>query len=232
MPRHRDDDQHDRLRQTIKEAARRQMAEYGTAGITVRGIAREMDLSAPALYRYFPSLDALITDLILDGFNALADALEQARDALAGASLYAQMEAVMLAYRAWALDHPVDFQLIYGNPIPGYAAPGEITVPAAQRTLVVIVGLMAAALAQGELIPDPGYEVVPPEIEAHLQHLVERDGYDVPVLALYLSIVGWPVIHGLIMLELFDHLPPVVGNPDAFYRVQIRDLFRKLGLKP
>jgi len=52
------------------------------------------------------------------------------------------------------------------------------------------------------------------------------------VLALYLAVVGWPVIHGLIMLEMFDHLPPVVGDPAVFYQAQVRDLFQRIGLKP
>ena len=37
----------------IKVVARQQMAEHGTAGLSLRGIAREMGITAPAIYNYF-----------------------------------------------------------------------------------------------------------------------------------------------------------------------------------
>ena len=65
----------------IKAVARQQMAEHGTAGLSLRGIAREMGITAPAIYNYFPRLDDLITALIVDAFTALADAMEAAEAA-------------------------------------------------------------------------------------------------------------------------------------------------------
>ena len=53
----------------IKAVARQQMAEYGTAGLSLRGIGRAMGITAPAIYNYFPRLDDLITALIVDAFN-------------------------------------------------------------------------------------------------------------------------------------------------------------------
>ena len=117
----------------IKAVAQQQMAEHGTAGLSLRGIAREMGITAPAIYNYFPRLDDLITALIVDAFTALADAIEAAESAVESEACGPKILASCLAYREWAIAHPVDFQLIYGNPIPGYVAPAEMTVPLARR---------------------------------------------------------------------------------------------------
>lgn len=51
----------------------------------------------------------------------------------------------------------------------------------------------------------------------------------IPPLPLYLTIVGWSRIHGIIMLELFNHLQPVVGDVSAFYRAEVENLLKALG---
>src|SRR3954454_14822783 len=143
MPPTRREQQYAATSAEIKDIARRLMAEHGTAGLSIREVAREMRMTAPALYHYFANRDALITALILDAFNALADALEQARADAATYTPVQQLKAVLIGYRAWALAHPIDFQLIYGNPIPGYEARREVTVPAVARGFQVIIELMA-----------------------------------------------------------------------------------------
>lgn len=66
----------ERLRETtsqeIKELARKQMNEDGGASaISIRGIAASMGMTAPAIYRYFPLRDDLITALIVDAYTSL-----------------------------------------------------------------------------------------------------------------------------------------------------------------
>jgi Tetracyclin repressor-like, C-terminal domain len=110
-------------------------------------------------------------------------------------------------------------------------APREVTLPAVVRGFRLIVGLITEAVKGGEWMPLPQYKSVPAELGAHLAAMVERDGYDVSLLALYLAVVGWSRIHGIIMLELFDHIQPVVGDSDAFYRVQVEDMLREMGIR-
>ena len=95
----------------IKAAARQQMAEHGTAGLSLRGIARELGITAPAIYNYFPRLEDLITALIVDTFSALAEAMEAAEAAVPSDRPYDKIMALCLAYRQWAVEHPVDFQM-------------------------------------------------------------------------------------------------------------------------
>ncbi len=224
MPRTRDAELHEATRTRILDTARRQMAENGTAGVGLRAIARELDVSAPAIYRYFASLDELITALIVDAFTALAVALETARDQAAAKSTWEQLVDVLLAYRGWAVAHPIDFQLIYGNPIPGYVAPREVTVPLVVRGFAVIVGLLAEMLQSGSYKPRPPYDAVPEPIGSHVREMIARDEYPISEIPFYMGVVGWTQLHGVIMLELYNHLGPTIGNVDVYYRAQIDNL--------
>lgn len=230
MPPTRREQQYAATSAEIKDMARRLMAEQGTASLSIREIAREMRMTAPALYHYFANRDALITALIVDAFNALADALEQARADTAMYTPAQQLKAVLIGYRAWALAHPIDFQLIYGNPIPGYHAPREITLPAVIRGFRVILELIEAALEGGSPMLSCEQHAVPPELGPHFAALIEHEGYSASPLALYLAAVGWPLLHGIITLELFNHIQALVGDTDTFYRIQIDSFLRSLGL--
>jgi hypothetical protein len=134
------------------------------------------------------------------------------------------MRAGLLAYRQWALEHRVDFELIFGNPIPGYHAPAELTLPAARRNMETFVGITSRALHTGTAHPRPEFSDVPPALHATF-------GQRSPHLtALYIAMHGWARIHGLIMLELFEHSTPVVGDAETFYHHEIEMLLRDAGL--
>jgi AcrR family transcriptional regulator len=217
----------------IKNIARQQMAQNGTAGISLRAIAREMGVTAPAIYNYFSRLEDLITALIVDAFNGLGDAVQNATNAETTPS--AQFKAGALAYRQWALDHPADFQLIYGNPIPGYEAPAAVTVPLATRPLVTFYTTMFNAWQAGEVTIPQLYSTIPPTVKQFMRDFIERDVPQVataPTELFYLLHVAWSRIHGMVMLELFDHSPPSLGDPTAFYVHEVDVFLHELGLKP
>jgi len=229
MAQTRKERQHAAIREEIKETARRLMEEHGTEGITTRLIAREMGLTAPALYHYYASRDHLITALIVDAFNALADTLQEVCEQASEERPDEQLRRALLAYRHWALAHPADFQLIYGNPIPGYEAPREVTVPAAVRGFRVLSPLVEKLLEKAPGSHSPEYSSIAPEVHAFLREQIVREGYHVSPQALYLTIVGWARIHGIIMLELFHHLQPTIGDVDAFYRSEVEILLKHIG---
>lgn len=225
----------ERLRQAARSeilaTARRQMAATGAAALSLRAIAREMGLTAPALYRYFQSRDDLVTALIMEAYHALADALEAARDAQPVHDHGARLVATTAAYREWALARVADFALIFGTPIPGYEAPRELTVPAAARSFQVFAGVIADAIRAGALVPPPEYQRFPPAVHEALAVMRQTEGYEVPLEALYLTASGWAQIHGLITLELFGHIEPVVSDTAAFYRYEIQNMMKHMGLK-
>lgn len=132
----------------IKEVALDLLAAGDVAGITLRGIAREMGMTAAALYGYFDTRDDLLATLAADTYNRLADQQEAARDALPEDATAARLLAVAGTFREWARTHPAEFRLTYGDSSPGYAPTADIVVAAARRCCMILLGLVDAAWPQ------------------------------------------------------------------------------------
>ncbi len=218
----------------IKAVARRQMSEHGTAGLSLRAIARELGITAPAIYNYFPRLEDLITTLIVDAFTALAVAMETAgaEARTEGAGLWETFTRITRAYRAWAVAHPTDFQLIYGNPIPGYHAPTDLTGPLAQRPFAQLFDLLQAGWRSGQISLPEEYQPVPPALAGHIRAYRTKSGLDLPEVLICVLLSGWARIHGQVMLELFHHSQPFIGDPGLFYELELSAYLRRLGLPP
>ena len=113
----------------IKQLALTQLAESGASALSLRAIARELNLVSSAIYRYYPSRDELITALILDAYGDLAACLEAAA-AGPRRGPRRRWTDTCAAMRAWAVAEPHRWALIYGSTIPGYAAPRDTIEPA------------------------------------------------------------------------------------------------------
>src|SRR5512134_3230876 len=105
------------LQEAIRDTAWKQIAEFGAASLSLRAIARELKISAPAIYNYFPDRHALVTALIIDAFTSFGDWQIEARDSISADDPAERMKAIGLAYRAWAHKYPQRYQLIFGTPI-------------------------------------------------------------------------------------------------------------------
>lgn len=212
----------------IKRVARQQMSTHGTAGLSLRAIARELNITAPAIYNYFPRLEDLITALIVDAFNALADHMHAAADAPPAEDTVNRVRAFMLAYREWALQNPTDFQLIYGNPIPGYAAPVEVTAPLARRPFVKLFEIMREAISQETAVNVPPTADISDTVREVISGWNADFAFDLPAPLLHRMIGAWARIHGLVMLELFHHLGPIVGDTAAFYADEVERMLGEM----
>ena len=217
--------------QQIEDTARRLMAVHGTAGLTLRGIARQLGVTAPAIYNYYPRLENLITALITSAFTSLAEAMEAADARSADANAFDRILAMCLAYRQWAIVHPTDFQLIYGNPIPGYSAPTEITIPLARRPFLGLFSRFLEAYRAGDLVIPAEYQVVPGSVQRAIDAWRQESGMVIPEPLLCVLMSGWARIHGLVMLELFHHIQPLVGEGADFYRHEVEGMLKHLGLQ-
>ncbi len=224
--------------QDIKTIALRQMVEQGTAAVSLRAIAREIAMSPAALYRYYASRDDLITALILDSYTNLGQALQTSYNLLLGEPPPAQILGMTRAYRNWALEHPIEYQLIFGNPIPGYSAPMEVTQPAAQRAFIPLAQLLLTLWQEKSIHVPEMYEHIPETIQPHLEtwgsfFLISSFTGDAcrfyPLL--YLGVILWTRLHGLVTLELFHQLTPMVGDPAAMFEHECRQMIYQLGIK-
>ena len=208
------------------------MAEHGAAALSLRAIARQMGLTAPALYRYFGDRDALVTALIVEAFNALADSLTAAGEAPAGASLAARLWAIGLAYRDWALAHPQDYLLIFGTPIPGYHAPAEITGPAAKRSFDVLVAALQSLRGGRRPRLSRAFQSAPAGLQAQVEAWRQRYGYALGGEGLLFALETWTRMHGLVSLELVGQIEPFFGEAGELYRLEIRKILEEAGLRP
>jgi AcrR family transcriptional regulator len=207
------------LPEEIKATAWRLIAVDGAASLSLRAIARELKITAPAIYNYYPRRDDLVTQLISDAYLSMGD---RQHAALADISLQdhaGRLRQLGLAYRQWALDYPERYQLIFGTPIPGYVAPMAKTLPAAARSLGALVsvveGLRTAGKLKDEGLPEvmPGYE----EIFA----VWKSYGGEVDTLSLTAAILIWCRVHGLVSLEISGNLPPYGVSGEAFYLYEL-----------
>ncbi len=211
----------------IKQTARQQMAAQGAASLSLRAIAREMGMTAPALYRYFASRDDLVTALIVDAYNSLTAALVASQES-AEESYAERVMASARAYRSWALAHPEEYSLIFGTPIPNYHAPMESTAPAATGSMSVLLNVLDAAWQNGALKT----EGVLSSTSEMIQGWVEKFSYTGSPVVIHLAMASWVQIHGIVSLELYGHLSaiPEEVRIDTFFETEIQAMIARMGL--
>ncbi|WP_069165552.1 TetR/AcrR family transcriptional regulator [Nocardia altamirensis] len=214
----------------IKSIALRLLAEGGPDAISLRAIAREMGMTAGALYGYYATRDDLISTLISDVYTALVDRVEAARDAVPEADPAGRIIAWGETVRAWAVAAPAEFRLIYGDPVLGYRPPpGGPAATAALRACTGLVGLAVAAWPQAAELQTIG-QTTWSDFDADLVAHVRADFPDLPPAALALALRMWGRMHGLIALEVYGHLRPQAQDPAKLYHAEMLDLVRSLGL--
>ncbi|MFE2143716.1 TetR/AcrR family transcriptional regulator [Streptomyces sp. NPDC059456] len=211
----------------IKDEARRMLAAEGAAKLSLRAVARELGMVSSALYRYFPSRDDLLTALIVDAYDSVGAAAERAdADALAaGAAPRARWTAVCEAVRAWALEHPHEYSLIYGSPVPGYSAPMD-TVGPASRVANVLIGILRAAHAGRGLALPP----LPAALRPEAVRMTEDFAVGLPPEVTAALVAAWAHLVGLISFELFGQFNRVVEDRDAFFAHAAGQLAHTVGL--
>src|SRR6266540_3123981 len=139
------------LQEVIKETAWKQIAEFGAPALSLRAIARELKITAPAIYNYFPDRDALVTALIIDAFTSFGDSQLEARDSVPEEDQVGRFRAIGIAYRNWAHTYPQRYQLIFGTPIPGYEAPLMEVLPSSARSISALVSVVEHIRTSGRL---------------------------------------------------------------------------------
>ncbi|WFB06410.1 TetR/AcrR family transcriptional regulator [Streptomyces sp. LX-29] len=213
----------------IKEEARRQLAEQGAAKLSLRAVARELGMVSSALYRYFPSRDDLLTALIVDAYDAIGAAAEAAAAEAAGGAPLERWTAVCRAVRGWALAHPHEYALIYGSPVPGYAAPRDTVVPAS-RVGLTLLGVARDAHAAGALrVPDPA--ALPEGVLGDARRLARTlEAEDLPEAAFAGFVAAWAQLFGLISFELFGQFTNVVDAREDFFAHAAAGLAHTAGL--
>ena len=217
------------LTREIADVARRHLASQGAAALSLRAVARELGMASSAVYRYFPSRDDLLTALIVDAYDALGDATEQADAAHPRDDLRGRWRAACSAVRGWALAHPHEYALVYGSPVPGYAAP-RTTVGPASRVGEVLCRIVADGVAAGTV--DTERDGTGADLALH-PGIAARMG--LPDLSPSTSlaaraIFAWTALFGMIGFELFGHTRNVVDDHRAYFDDAVDRLAASFGV--
>ena len=240
----------------IKAVARRHLETDG-ANLSLRAVARDMGMVSSALYRYFASRDELLTALILDAYNALGEAAEAADAAVTDRSqLRARWLATARGIRGWALRTPAEYALLFGTPVPGYAAPAD-TITAAARTPVVLIRILADGFASGALTGESALRIGAPAggpgalaaagparrpqaagLAARLADAVRADlsrargdiAPELPDELMLAGITSWVQLFGMVSFELSGQFNNVIEARAEFFGLQMEVMADLIGL--
>jgi AcrR family transcriptional regulator len=218
----------DELTREIKDAARRQLAEVGSGGLSLRAVARELGMVSSAVYRYFPSRDELLTALIVDAYDAVGAAVERAEASVRRDDFGGRWLAASVAMREWAVANPQEYALIFGSPVLGYRAPTTTIDPAA-RVPILLLTILSDAAAAGRSAPAAGRSI-PRVIRADLKALRDTIAPGLTDEQLARAVMGWTQLVGSISFELFGHLNNVFHDYEAYFAFQLRGVADDLGL--
>jgi AcrR family transcriptional regulator len=214
----------------IKAVARRHLETDG-ANLSLRAVARDMGMVSSALYRYFASRDELLTALILDAYNNLGATVEAADAAVTDrADLRGRWLTAARAIRSWALAKPAEYALLFGSPVPGYAAPQD-TIAAAARTSLVLTRILADGHASGALTTGNASNVqLPGAVRADLAAVARQIAPGLPEELLLLGMTGWLNLFGTVSFELFGQLNNVIEARAQFFDQQMELMADLMGI--
>src|SRR6266498_4065757 len=213
------------LQDAIKETAWKQIAQFGAPALSLRAIARELKISAPAIYNYFSDRDALVTALIIDAFTSFGDSQLQARDSVPAEDLDGRFRAIGVAYRKWAHAYPQRYQLIFGTPIPEYEAPIDKVFPSSARSIMALFSVVESFRAAGKLTVD-SFPPVKEEYQSQYEMWETQVG-EVHPISVFVAMIIWARVHGIVSLEIQGNLPPFGESGDELYLYEIDSIAKQ-----
>lgn len=219
----------------IRTVARTLLVEQGAQGLTLRAIARQIGITAPALYRYYASLSDLVQHVCGDICADLADDLGTVLAHLRADDTASRVFAVCRGFRTWAIAHPREFGLVFATPATPGAVDGNGNDPFGQIFLTFTGRILAGAPGQERSDPD-----VPARLRADIERfratLVDalREG-DQPEPAVglgtaYTVLRFWVRLYGQVALEVFDRFPFPVSDATPLFESMLAEQAAEVGL--
>lgn len=166
------------------------LAREGLEGLTLGRLAKSLDLVPAALYRYFPSKDALLAALQRRAVATIHDGLTGALAALEGRPVLERLLGAARFYLALPQDAPQSYflvALLLGDPRPLLSDEESL------RTAPLLLGLLA-------------------DVEALFQE-AERDGAVARGDSLERTLAFWALVQGALSLEKMRRIAPSMPTP-------------------
>lgn len=201
------------LRMKIVEAARDIMSDQGLDALSIRAIAERIEYSPATIYLYFRDKDALIREVVMAGFNRMA---EYMRDELSGldpdANAVEQHRAIGRAYACFALENTAYFKVMFELPTAA-----QIDCPKPEEGEVAMTG-------------ETSFDFV----VATVQRAIDEDLIQLKD-AFRGAIIGWGLVHGLTSLFLSGHLAEAITTREQFELLiedATRSVYEGWGVRP
>jgi AcrR family transcriptional regulator len=218
----------------IKRTARAVLVRHGVEGFALRAVARGMGMTAPALYRYFASREELVEHVVADLYAELVDELEAARDATDPATPGAQLMTLSRRFRAWALAHHAEFNLLFGSPAESAATTAQRTkegpAGAAARRFGETFGVLIAQIYLERGFPIPADDELDPAYQEQLRLWCDTLPVPLPLGVMHVFLSCWIRLYGTVCMEAFGHLRFAVDDAEPVFEAELRALGEVLGL--
>jgi AcrR family transcriptional regulator len=225
----------------IRQTARRVLVDQGVDGLALRAVAREMGMTAPALYRYFTSREDLVDHVVADLYAELCDELEAVRDEVDPTRPGAQLIAVSRAFRDWATTHHAEFGLLFGSagervlphgagPDAGPDAAGDSPSEAAGRRFGGVFAALVARLYLEQGFAVPADDEIEPALQVQLRTWCEKLPVALPLGVMSVFLSCWIRLYGMVCMEVFGHLRFALDDPEPMFEAELRALGRILGI--
>lgn len=222
----------------IMRIARDQLVAEGPAALSLRAVTRQLGIVSSAIYRYVSSRDELLTLLIVEAYSDLGGQVEKAV-AAAPAHPLERFTALARAVRSWALDDAARYALLFGTPVPGYAAPAALTNDAGTRVVVALFTILDQAWANGMITTAVSGSAgdqepaIPERLGRDLEAIRQDYGISMPAELVARGFSCWSGLFGAVTFEVFGHYGPATfGDPGEIFERTIRLLATQVGLGP
>lgn len=213
----------------IKDVARRLLVEGGPSAISLRAIARDMGMTAPAIYRYYAGLDELVGDLRNDLFDELRQVTERARAEVRDEAPMARLNEMARTFRRWALEHKEEFGLMLGPPIPGVSERRDRGEPdyAIANFGTAFLNEFAEMWKRGTLSTPPP-ELLQERLGPHLGAFIADLGDALPLPVVFVFLTAWTRLYGIVAMEVFSHMEWAVTDVEALFETELVNFARQL----
>ena len=223
--------------QEIKQTARRLLVDQGTEAVTLRAIAREIGMTAPALYRYFGSHEELLRSVVGDIFTELADDLRAAiREVSAhGGTVTDKLIAACREFRRWGLTHKPEFGLVFGTPIAGIEIDHDDFTEECGRRFGGTFLVLFLELWRRAPFPVPADDEIDPVLLAQLMHYRDVIGNEVPGISampaggMLTFLRCWVRLYGAVALEILGHMRFALQDSSPMFELTLMELAELIG---
>ncbi|WP_063049843.1 TetR/AcrR family transcriptional regulator [Nocardia arthritidis] len=212
----------------IVRIGREHLATDGAAALSLRAVARDLGVVSSAVYRYVRSRDELLTLLVVDGYNALGDAVDGAL--AAEADPIDGLRVLGRTVRRWALAEPARYGLLFGTPVPGYDAPAAETIAPGTRVIATMLTLFARAYGAGELVAPAAEPQISTALAGSFTRIRDQFRLEVPDWLIVRGVTFWVGLFGAVSADVFDmYGADTFADRAELFELQLDGLLDMLG---